>query len=403
MDLRVKTRAWWGRAASLAAAAGVALLALSATPAQAADPTTVATAPPTLPPASISGSVVPSVTINRAPTPAATQPPQTQAPRPQATQPSGTRATTASAGTAARATATTAPVATTVAPTIAAATTVAPTTAASTTAAAAVDGGITTTSIVEVGDAGSSHRISRIAWTLTIMGVLVGGLTVWFFLATRPAPVGMAGLAEMSSSRWWKADPDKRDNLLGRSRKGRLSFDDSLLVVAPSAAAGPAAVAAGPVAVAAGTAAGAGTATEPSAPASTGLADVDLPAWARDPAPEDLTVVADASAVGAASVPPVVGDSDRDEARELAAALAGVPGEADEDPAPTPVPSEAPAIRVAPYAAEEATVPPPELVPAPLAASPAGALEGTPFTPASEPAPRVMTWAPPPVSNDSAD
>ena len=69
----------------------------------------------------------------------------------------------------------------------------------------------------------------------------------------------------------------------------------------------------------------------------------------------------------------------------------------------TPVPSEAPAIRVAPYAAEEATVPPPELVPAPLAASPAGTLEGTPFTPASEPAPRVMTWAPPPVSNDSAD
>ena len=79
------------------------------------------------------------------------------------------------------------------------------------------------------------------------MGVLVGGLTVWFWRATRPVPTAMAGLAELGGSR----------------REGARS---DVAVVEGVAASGP------PVAASA-------------APAALEPVPPDEPAWTRDPEP----------------------------------------------------------------------------------------------------------------------
>jgi hypothetical protein len=208
-----------------------------------------------LPPPTVGGTIVPGTVIIRATTtPAPAAPSPTAAPRtnPPATQAPRSQATAAAARTTVSRT--TAPP-TTEAPTTVATTTAPATTEAPSTTEATVVGAVTPTAAASAGDAEASRRNSRIAWALALMGVLVGGLTAWFWFSTRPVPVGMAGLAEMGTSRWWRADARKREQILARSRKGTAPVGDDALLV-PLAA----------------------VAAENPPPG-------DLPAWAREPAP----------------------------------------------------------------------------------------------------------------------
>ena len=51
------------------------------------------------------------------------------------------------------------------------------------------------------------------------MGVLLGGLTAWFWYTTRPVRGGMTALTAMGTTRWRRSDASSREAILARSRR----------------------------------------------------------------------------------------------------------------------------------------------------------------------------------------
>ena len=241
-------------------------------------------APPPNPLPTLKASVVPSVAISRAATTAGA--PRTNPPQASPAPPAATQAPRAQASTR-----TTVALGTTLPPATVASTDVAPPTAVRTAGEAATTVAASTTTIrkAAVGDSGASHRNSRIAWALALMGLLIGGLTVWFWYTTRPVPGGMTALVAMGSSRWRRSDARRREAILARSRRAPAPAE---AVFADATADAPAMAGPAPVA-------------EP------------VPSWARDhePAPVPArpalsgswaTVVAESESAGG----PVVADDD---------------------------------------------------------------------------------------------
>lgn len=331
----MEARAWKRAAGALGGAlAASVLLVVPVRVATAGSGTTA----PQAPQPTIGGTIVPGTVIVRATTTAV---PQTQAPRtdPPATQAPATQSprTQAPATQAPRTT-----VATTLPPTTRAATTVATTvapTSAETTVAeepstTVADETVVATTVASAGDSAASERNSRIAWALALMGLLVGGLTVWFWYATRPVPVGMAGLAEMGTPRWWRADSRKREQLLDRSRKGFSPVDEHALVVPMDAA--PGTDAADPVADELPAWARGGEPASPPAPPSWPM-DVDAPmAVAPVDVPADATPPRGLP-LPALDVPPVEAPAVETPAVEEPAAVVVAEQAASAEPGPEPL------------------------------------------------------------------
>ena len=113
--------------------------------------------------------------------------------------------------------------------TVARSTTVPSTTVAATTSTSAPDAAdpVSTPTTVAggVGDASSSRKVNLAIGLLVGLGVLVAGLTIWFWTRTKPLPPALEALDTMSRRRWRRADPERQaqslDNVHAKVGDGR--------------------------------------------------------------------------------------------------------------------------------------------------------------------------------------
>lgn len=93
----------------------------------------------------------------------------------------------------------------------------------------------TTSVVTEVDDPASTRTVNRIIAALLVLGVVLLGVTVWFWVATRPLHPSLEGLDLMSSRRWSHADSGKQQRMLDKVHNGRGIVDER---VVPSGAVG---------------------------------------------------------------------------------------------------------------------------------------------------------------------
>ena len=80
---------------------------------------------------------------------------------------------------------------------------------AATTAAPAVS-----TTVATAGDTASTRTVNRIVAVLMAFAVILVGLAIWFWRATKPVPRHLDGLDMMGTRRWRQGGPAERSTLL---------------------------------------------------------------------------------------------------------------------------------------------------------------------------------------------
>jgi hypothetical protein len=91
------------------------------------------------------------------------------------------------------------------------------TTTTVTTTEAGPTGASTTTTVLagsSVNDRSSTRKIQLITGALTALGLLFGGLVVWYWRSTKPVPAHLEGLDLLATRKFQKAPDDVRDDLL---------------------------------------------------------------------------------------------------------------------------------------------------------------------------------------------
>src|SRR5262249_27644115 len=116
-------------------------------------------------------------------------------------------------------------------------------------------------------DSTATKLVNRVIFALVGLALLVALLTFWYWRATKPVPPAIDGLDLMSTGKWLRAKPDKRDKLLTDYHTKRGPVPDEVIArtTAPTvrvgaAVAAPAAV---PAMVGAGESSLSGLAADP--------------------------------------------------------------------------------------------------------------------------------------------
>ncbi len=78
------------------------------------------------------------------------------------------------------------------------------------------------------GDEASTRTVNRIVAVLIALAVVLVGVAIWFWRATKPTPRHLDGLDMMGSRRWRDGDPAARSVLLApvHERRGEADADD---------------------------------------------------------------------------------------------------------------------------------------------------------------------------------
>ena len=77
-----------------------------------------------------------------------------------------------------------------------------------------VTGSSSTSSVPRAGDDASTRTVNRIVGALAGFAVVLIGVAIWFWRATRPVPRYLDALDALGSRRWQRASPQERATLL---------------------------------------------------------------------------------------------------------------------------------------------------------------------------------------------
>jgi hypothetical protein len=90
-----------------------------------------------------------------------------------------------------------------------------------------------TTTVATAGDEASTRTVNRIVTVLVSFAILLLGMAIWFWRATKPVPRHLDGLDIMGSRRWRESVPAERATLLAPVHERRSDERDDDLIAEP--------------------------------------------------------------------------------------------------------------------------------------------------------------------------
>jgi hypothetical protein len=89
------------------------------------------------------------------------------------------------------------------------------------------------TTVVTAGDEASTRTVKRIVLVLVLFAIVLVGMAIWFWRATKPVPRHLDGLDMMGSRRWREGGPPERSALLAPVHERRSDERDGDLIAEP--------------------------------------------------------------------------------------------------------------------------------------------------------------------------
>jgi hypothetical protein len=89
------------------------------------------------------------------------------------------------------------------------------------------------TTAASAGDEASTRTVNRIVAVLVAFAIILVGLAIWFWRATKPTPRHLDGLDMMGTRRWRQADPADRSVLLAPVHERRGEADSADVMAEP--------------------------------------------------------------------------------------------------------------------------------------------------------------------------
>jgi hypothetical protein len=95
------------------------------------------------------------------------------------------------------------------------------------------------TTAATAGDEASTRTVNRIVLVLVLFAIVLVGMAIWFWRATKPVPRHLDGLDMMGTRRWREGGAPERSALLAPVHERRSEERDDDLIAAPDPAAEP--------------------------------------------------------------------------------------------------------------------------------------------------------------------
>jgi hypothetical protein len=91
------------------------------------------------------------------------------------------------------------------------------------------------TTVATPGDDASTRTVNRIVFVLIALAVVLIGVAIWFWRATKPLPRHLDGLDVMGTRRWRAAGPGERSSLLAPVHERRADLSGAVVAEPPVA------------------------------------------------------------------------------------------------------------------------------------------------------------------------